>query len=266
MCDQCRCDADTFDTLRERIYDFLAAILTHPDLGTWGRVTNPAEQARDVAAADVLRSAASPASGKSSGPLGADDLDLRTLMVELCQPLGRLRADYDRFFVKSRRISHSALEMDHKSAWLRRRPDRGIDELSREYAAAGLPAQENAPLRCDHVARELGFMAWLIAESRFQRRVACLGAGRGDEVRGCDLAQRDFFGHHLAGWLPELAAQLSDYEGGGCLERLGRFLAAWINLERRYLDAEPRFAGATSTRRATKSAGNRRLQSEPVSV
>ncbi|AMV38349.1 molecular chaperone [Planctomyces sp. SH-PL62] len=266
MCDQCRCDADTFDTLRERIYDFLAAILTHPDLGTWGRVTNPSEQARDVAAVDVLRSAASPASGKPSEPLETDDLDLRPLMVELCQPLGRLRADYDRFFVKSRRISHSALEMDHKSAWLRRRPDRSIDELSREYDAAGLPAREDSPSRCDHVARELGFMAWLIAQSRFQRRVACLGAGRGDEVRGCDLAQRDFFGHHLAGWLPELAAQLRDYEGGGCLEQLGRFLAAWIVLERRYLDAEPRFVGVTPSPRGTKAAGSRKGRPEPVSV
>lgn len=88
-------------------------------------------------------------------------------------------------------------------------------------------------------------MAWLIARSRIQRRLVCLGAGPGSALRGCDLAQRHFFGHHLAGWLPDLAAELQEFEGGGCLEELGRFLAAWINLERRYLDAESRFAEPT---------------------
>ena len=247
MCDACRSEADDLDARRERIYELLAALLTSPDAGEWGRATRPGEQARDVAAADALREEA-----RRLG-LGeeADDLDLRGLMVELCQPLGHLQAEYDRFFVRSRRTSHSPLELAHRSPWVRRHPERGVDELSRTYDEAGLPDREGDPSRPDHAARELGFMAWLIAQSRFGRRMACLGAADAEEALGCDLAQRDFFGHHLAGWLPELAARLRDHEGGGFPEQLGRFLAAWIILERRRLDAEP-------PRTTSKAAGARR--------
>jgi TorA maturation chaperone TorD len=257
MCDECRSDADVADARRERLYEFLAAVLAHPDAGTWGRATDPNEQALDVAAVDALR----------GDDASAGDLDLRALMVELCQPLNHLKADYDRFFVKSRRNSHSPLEMDHKTPWLRRRPERVVEELAREYDAAGAPEHDWEPSRPDHAARELGFMAWLIARSRFQRRMACLGAKDEEAVRGCDLAQREFFGHHLAGWLPELAAQLREFAGGGCLEQLGRFLAAWIIRERRYLDADPRFAGEiVPPEDGATDAGRRRSRREVVSA
>ncbi|OJW23548.1 MAG: hypothetical protein BGO49_02870 [Planctomycetales bacterium 71-10] len=254
MCDECRADADVLDAGRERIYEFLAAILSHPDSGTWGRATDPKAQMEDEAAVDALREGATTWGGAPEfGPAGAPDLDLRSLVVELCQPLAHLKADYDRFFVKSRLNSHSPLEMDHKGAWRKRRPERAVEELRREYEAADCPDREWMPGREDHAARELGFMAWLIARSRIQRRLVCLGGAPAASLRGCDLAQRHFFGHHLAGWLPDLASELKEFEGGGCLEELGRFLAAWINLERRYLDAESRFAETMPSPRGTST-------------
>ncbi|MDG3002363.1 molecular chaperone TorD family protein [Paludisphaera mucosa] len=255
MCDDCTSEADVVDAGRERIYEFLAAILTNPDAGTWGRVTDPEEQRRDVATVDALRAAAASRDvGLENGDATSSDLDLRALVVELCQPLGHLKADCDRFFVRARRNSHSPLEMDHKTAWLKRRPERAVEELNREYEDAACPEHENLPTRPDHASRELEFMAWLIAQARFQRRMACLGAASPEAVRSCDLAQRHFFGHHLAGWLPELAAQLREFAGGGCLEQLGRFLAAWIATERRCLDVEPRFAEADESMQTTETA------------
>jgi TorA maturation chaperone TorD len=249
MCDECRFDADALDAGRERIYGFLASVLSHPESGMWGRATDPAAQAGDIAAVDALRRATA---AWDAEPAKAG-LDLRFLVVELCRPLAGLKLDYDRFFVRSRRNSRSPLEMDHEGAWRKKRPGPGLARLRREYEAADCPEREWMPTRADHVSRELGFMAWLIARSRIQRRLVCLGGAPAAVLRGCDLAQLHFFGHHLAGWLPDLAAELREFEGGGCLEELGRFLAAWINLERRYLKAESRFAEAASTRKRPAS-------------
>lgn len=228
-------DPELIETGREQIYAFLGAILTNPDAGEWGRAMLPDAQRAAIQAADALR-----------GAFPTPGLDLRGLVVELCQPLGRLKADYDRFFTRSRLKSHSPLEMDHKSEWRRRHPGPSVEELRREYEQAGCPDRGNLPTRADHAARELGFMAWLIARSRFERKMAALGASSAEAVRTCDLAQREFFGHHLAGWLPELAARLRDFAGGGCMEQLGRFLTAWITVERHHLGVAPLLAEATS--------------------
>ncbi|WP_165075361.1 TorD/DmsD family molecular chaperone [Paludisphaera rhizosphaerae] len=227
-------DLDAIDAGRERIYGFLGALLTDPDAGEWGCATLPDEQEAAIQAADAVQAAWS-----------MPGLDLRRLVIELCQPLGHLKAEYDRFFTRSRLNSHSPLEMDHQSEWRRRHPEAVVEELRREYEAAGCPARENLPARADHAARELGFMAWLIARSRFERKMAALGASTAEAVRSCDLAQRGFFGHHLAGWLPELAAQLRSYAGGGCMEELGRFLTAWITVERHHLGVQPPTVEAT---------------------
>lgn len=242
MCEECRFDADAMDAGRERIYGFLASVLSHPDAGMWGRATDPRAQREDVATVDAIRRASAAWEAESGDAAIDADLDLRSLVVELCRPMASLKVDYDRFFVRSRRVSHSPLEMDHRGAWRKRRPEKALLDLRREYEAAGCPDREWMPTRDDHASRELGFMAWLIARSRIQRRLVCLGGAPAAVLRGCDLAQLHFFGHHLAGWLPDLAAALREFEGGGCLEELGRFLAAWINLERRYLEAESRFA------------------------
>lgn len=252
MCDECRFDADAVDAGRERIYGFLATVLSHPDSGMWGRATDPHAQLEDMATVDALRRAgAAWGDGPDAEATGDADLDLRSLVLEVCRPLASLKVDYDRFFVRSRLNSHSPLEMDHKGAWRKKRPEPALEELRREYEAAGCPEREWMPTRADHVSRELGFMAWLIGRSRIQRRLVCLGGAPAGVLRGCDLAQLHFFGHHLAGWLPDLAAELQEFEGGGCLEELGRFLAAWINLERRYLKAESRFAEPAPPPRGT---------------
>ena len=251
MCEECRSDADVVNASRESVYELLTALLSHPDAGAWGRATDAVHQRHDVAAVDGLRRVAASWGGDA---VSLPALDLRPLTVELCQPLGHIRADYDRFFVNCRLKSHSPLEMDHRGAWRRRRPERALDELRREYEAADCPDRVGRAGRADHASRELEFMGWLVARSRIERRLVCLGAAPASGLQRCDLAQRHFFEDHLAGWLPDLAAELQEFEGGGCLEELGRFLAAWIHLERRYLEAESRFAETISSPRPAAKA------------
>jgi hypothetical protein len=62
----------------------------------------------------------------------------------------------------------------------------------------------------------------------------------GDQAKRCDLAQQSFFSDHLAGWLGPLATSLRRCTSGGYFEPLGRFMAAWIPLDRHLLDPEPR--------------------------
>ena len=58
MCEEWRFDADAVDAGRERIYEFLASVLSHPDSGMGGRATDPKAQREDVATVDSLRRAA----------------------------------------------------------------------------------------------------------------------------------------------------------------------------------------------------------------
>src|SRR6516165_5612562 len=82
---------------RERVYGILEAVLSHPDEGKWGRVTTGREQRLAIATADAVRAFAAAADYPLlPGELPGDELDLRFLMVDLCQPLEHLKAEYER--------------------------------------------------------------------------------------------------------------------------------------------------------------------------
>ncbi len=237
---------------RGRIYAFLGALFSHPDTGKWGRVLNAEEQRLAIATADALRTWAS----GMKYPVLADELpgrelDLRFLVVELCQPLEHLKAEYERVLcIKKPRPGCSPFALDHQKEITGFPLAESLANLAGLYRAFGFAQGNKLPLRTDHIAYELEFMNWLISQRRLASRMALVDVQAAELATRCDLAQRSFFSDHLAGWAGPLSAGLQKYTSGGYFEPLGRFLAAWVPLERHFLNAEPPCAEIQASRSA----------------
>ncbi|MGZ3414385.1 MAG: TorD/DmsD family molecular chaperone [Isosphaeraceae bacterium] len=234
-------EAGLVEEARGRIYAFLGALFSHPDMGKWGRVLNADEQRLAIATADVLRARAC---GMKylvlADELPGSELDLRFLVVELCQPLEHLKAEYERVLcVRRPRPGCSPFALDHQKEITGFLLAESLANLAGVYRAFGFAQGNKLPLRTDHIAYVLVFMSWLISQRRLVSRMALFDRQAAEQATRCDLAQRSFFSDHLAGWAGPLSAGLQKYTGGGYFEPLGRFLAAWIPLERYFLNAEP---------------------------
>ncbi len=234
-------EAGPVEEARGRIYAFLGALFSHPDQGKWGRVLNADEQRLAIATADALRARAC---GMKylvlADELPDSELDLRFLVVELCQPLEHLKAEYERVLcVRRPGPGCSPFALDHQKEITGFLLAESLANLAGFYRAFGFAQGNKLPLRTDHIAYELEFMSWLISQRRLVSRMALVDRQAAEQAARCDLAQRSFFSDYLAGWAGPLSAGLQKYTGGGYFEPLGRFLAAWIPLERHFLNAEP---------------------------
>jgi TorA maturation chaperone TorD len=224
------------------VYGFLAALFSHPDEGIWGRVLEAGEQKLAIATADALRSLAARIPHPAlDGELPWTELDLRFLVLDLCQPLEHLKGEYERVFCSTHSTRDcSPYELDHRDEGDEVENQAGcLADLALVYRAFGFHGDDHFPVRPDHIRFELEFMRWLLAQRRMAARLARVDRAAAAQVGRYDLAQRKFFSDHLSGWLLDLAACLRQHTGGGYCEPLGRFLAAWIPLERRALGREP---------------------------
>jgi len=234
-------EAGPVEEARGRIYAFLGALFSHPDTGKWGRVLNANEQRLAIATADALRAWACDMKYLVLvDELPGSELDLRFLVVELCQPLEHLKAEYERVLcVRKPRPGCSPFALDHQKKITGFPLAESLANLAGVYRAFGFAQGNKLPLRTDHIAYELEFMSWLISQRRLASRMALVDRQAAELVTRYALAQRSFFGDHLAGWAGPLSSGLQKYTSGGYFEPLGRFLAAWIPLERHFLNAEP---------------------------
>ncbi len=245
-----RPEVGPIEEARERIYGFLAALFSHPDEGNWGRVLNALEQRSAIEAADRVRAVACERDHGMlpEGP-ACDELDLRYLVVELCQPLEHLQGEYERVLCTRRPPPRcSPYELHHHDGGGGQSLAESLADLALIYRSFGFFDGDKLPLRPDHIAFEMGFMSWLLSQRRLAIRMDPVDRKAAEHATLCDLAQRNFFGDHLASWVASFAAGLQRHTGGGYFEPLGRFLAAWIALERQHLGLEPRFAEANGRR------------------
>ena len=109
-------EAGPLEDARGRIYAFLAALFSHPDAGKWGRVLNADEQRLAIATADALRARACGMKYRVlADELPGRELDLRFLVVELCQPLEHLKVEYERVLcIRRPRPGCSPFALDHQ--------------------------------------------------------------------------------------------------------------------------------------------------------
>ncbi len=234
------------EAARGRIYALLGALFSHPDTGKWGPVLNAQEQHLAIATADrfieLARAARYPI---RSEELPCEELDLRFLVVELCQPLDHLKAEYERVLCARQKSSGcSPFALDHGAPRDDALLARTLAQLEETYTMFGFAPGGKAPARADHIAYELEFMNWLITQRRQASRLALFDRQAAELIVACELAQRRFFGDHLEGTLGPLSACLRKYTSGGYFEPLGRFLAAWVPLERHLLQAALHARGA----------------------
>jgi TorA maturation chaperone TorD len=234
-------EAVPIDVVRERIYTFLAALLSHPDEGNWGCAVRAADQREAMRAADLLRETVQAAGYPVlCDELSADELDLRLLVLELCQPLEHLRDEYERAFcIRRVEPACSPYELNHRDGADGITLEESLADLAATYRACGFAVEERLRRRPDHLAFQLEFMAWLVARKRLAGLLAGVDHEAAEEAAFCDLAQRNFFGDHLSDWVASFGAGLQKYNGGGYLDALGRFLSSWVPFERHYLGLEP---------------------------
>ncbi len=175
--------------------------------------------------------------------LSCEELDLRCLVDELCQPLEHLKGEYERVLCARRPPPRcSPYELHHHRGGNGHSLAEYLADLALIYRSFGFCDGDKLPLRPDHIAFELGFMNWLLCQRRLAARMAPVDRAAEEYTARCDLAQRNFFSDHLSAWVASLAAGLQRHTGGGYFEPLGRFLEAWIVLERHHLDLRPQCA------------------------
>jgi len=167
------------------------------------------------------------------GELPASQLDVRWLVLELCQPLEHLKAEYERVLCDPRRVSYcSPYELDYRGETHRANVVEGLAGFATWYRAFDFFEEEQLPPKPDHIGCELEFMYRLLVKGRLASRLAPIDPYAERLAVRCGLAQENFFGDHLAPWVTSFAAGLVECPGGGYLEAVGRFLAAWMPLER----------------------------------
>ena len=210
-------EAGPVEEARGRIYAFLGALFSHPDTGKWGRVLNADEQRLAIATADALRARACGMTYPVlADELPASKLDLRFLVVESCQPLEHLKAEYERVLcVRKPRPGCSPFALDHQKEITGFLCAESLANLAGVYRAFGFTQGNQLPLRTDHIAYELEFMNWLISQRRLASRMALVDCLAAEQATRCDLAQRCFFSDHLAGWAGPLSAGLQKCTSGG---------------------------------------------------
>ena len=121
--------------------------VSHPDMGKWGRVLNADEQRLAIATADALRARAC---GMNylvlADELPGSELDLRFLVVELCQPLEHLKAEYERVLcVRQPRPGCSPFALDHQKEITGFLLAESLANLAGVYRALGSPRATSCP-------------------------------------------------------------------------------------------------------------------------
>jgi TorA maturation chaperone TorD len=219
------------DLARECLYRFLAAALSDPRHEPFRLALDPRAHHTARAAADLLRAEAL----ADPVPLGfgessADRLDLTDVVAELRRPPDELCADYDRVFglVYARECPPYESEYSPTAEPFFRAQQ--LADVAGFYRAFGLTGAPALPERPDHVANELEFMAILFLKKR--RAADDLRPDADERAAVCADALRDFFGEHLAWWVPSFATGLRRKAGDGLYAALGQVLAAFLPAER----------------------------------
>jgi TorA maturation chaperone TorD len=238
---QASLEIEPIDEVRKRLYDFLAALLSHPDEGNWGCALRAAHQRELIRAADrICEDALAAEYPVLCDELPAGELDLRPLVLELCQPLEHLREEFERVFCVQRvEPACSPFELNHRDGADGTTLAESTAELIAIYRSCGFDAPCRPGRRPDHLSVEFEFLCWLIARKRLTGPLARVDSQSAREVAFYDLAQRNFFGDHLSDWVASFGAGLQRHCGAGYLDALGRFLAAWVPFERHHLGVEP---------------------------
>ena len=236
--------AEPSSTLGQRVHGDLSHALS----AAWRDACDACEQAATHTDAD---DAADPTQGPGIGELPHNEADVMPLGRWLAfDPAIRHRVHQAVFgLVISKQCPAYETEYSHtRDATYRAHQ---MADIAGFFQAFGVGVGGDDAERCDHVALELEFVAFLLAKSHDAARE--IGADADEHRAICCQALHDFVRHHVAWWMPTFARCLEKRvdqvlrlehdprltDATGALAGVGRLLRAWVGIERALMGVEP---------------------------
>ena len=223
-----------FLAARQGLYRFTAICLLDPRAGAWSDLYDQESHRLITAAAAIVREepSAAPADlARGEFPL----LCLNPVEVFSALPprYDALNALYESTFGLLVSGGCPPYETEYINSKFESRRSQTLADVAGFYAAFGLELSRAVPERPDHLARELEFMANLIALERMAFEEGAVGAD--ERLAVCRDAQRNFLSEHVCWWAPTFARLLTLQAPGTFYASVGKFLAALIAAERALL-------------------------------
>lgn len=200
--------------LRSQLYAALAQAFHQPEMST-GKYG-------EYSLIQLLQRSAPTLDAEALGPaverlIGA--LEITQGQAE--QALHALEIEYNRLFVGPGRPQAPPYESFYRDRW-------GVlmgpsaRDVERRYARAGLTVKPDHHDLPDHVATELGFMAYLVMRE---------GEAKGEERRVWLDRQRSFLRDHLSVWLPLLCRRVKEASRHPFYTALAELTETFMSLE-----------------------------------
>ena len=247
-------DSWLLDRARLSVYQFLSLAISDPQREGWSRILDPGFQELVPAAVEVIRKdpLACP-DALAPGEIPSEALNLAPLVSFIQLPPDNLIEEYDRVFGLLVSKDCPPYETEYCPQTFSVYRSHHLADIAGYYRAFGLEPSRQYPVRYDHIALELEFMAWLIAKELY-------ASAQGDEDNAglCWDAQVSFFQDHGAWWIPTFALALRRKAEAIADERdltsppktylgaVSAFLAAFVPAERGILSISPTAAWTSS--------------------
>lgn len=224
-------EADSIDLARECLYRFLASVLSSPGTQPWQLVRDVANQQTALLAAEMLRDE----SPIPSGPLGfgelpGQEMSLAPVLIHLTRSPEQQLADYEEVFGLISASEFPPYETEYcanNESFFRAQQ---LADVAGFFRAFGIEPGLKPSDRPDHICLELEFMAFVLLKKRLA--LVSDDPDRCEQADVCQQAATDFFRDHLAWWVTAFATGLQHKGGHGVYGMVGRFLAAFMAVER----------------------------------
>jgi len=231
------CFDPALNRARHALYRFLSIGFLDPRAEMWQELADPVLLDSVRAAAELIREESlAEAAELGSGERPLNQLDPAEVLAQVPSTENELNAEFERTFgllVSGNCPPYATEYIDGKFTFQR---SHHLADIAGFYRAFGLEVSATWPDRQDHLTLQLEFMSVLIGLEQAANVESTEGLER---MEVCRAAQRQFFGDHLAWWVPTFAKLLCNANPGGFYAELGLFLTAFIPAERSLLGISP---------------------------
>lgn len=218
------------DIAREILYRFLSIALENPRYGRAPELYDPANRRLVAEAASLLREEHGAEVELAMHELPAEDMAAEGIFAKLDESPESLETRYSRLFgfIACKNCPPCETEYFQNGEVFFRAQQ--MADVAGFYRAFGIEPSRATPERPDHVALELGFLAFVLMKKRLARET-----GRPDQweiADRCDEIEKKFLTDHVVWWMPAFSRLLREKDPNGYFGALGRFLAAFLAIER----------------------------------
>ncbi|MEA3339065.1 MAG: molecular chaperone TorD family protein [Chloroflexota bacterium] len=204
---------------RSQLYGALALAFRKPEAAD--------QESEQDSLAQILQQAALAFDAEALGQIAGELVESLKTFYQTEQALRTLEIEYNRLFVGPGRPQVPPYESVYRDA-------RGLvmgpaaRDVERQYTTAGLGLAPNHHDLPDHVATELGFMAYLtLQEAEAQDEDATIWLDR----------ERAFLRDHLAVWLPRFCQRVRETSQHPFYSALAELTVTFVNLDMEWIES-----------------------------